>query len=317
MRFATTEGFLNRSLVVVNRDIELRCGDDDVLVEVHASSVNPKDWKLNTNFSSLVPHIAGRAPNIIGDDLAGVVLECGKKVTAFSVGDQVYGMDMNWRTAACAERAIISQRMVARKPDKLSFGEAAAVPLAGLTALQALRLGNTQAGSKVLVIGASGGVGSFAVQIAKALGAAVTGVCSGKNQSLVLGLGAGSVIDYTQGDYRRETRDFDVVFDATSYETPQSCASLLQNDGFFVSTGGQATAYTGWATAKLLPGQHQAKIVMVKSNTADLDALRELIEAGKVRVVIDSEFSLGDIEQAYERSKSGRARGKIVINIHD
>lgn len=315
MKFATTKGFLNRSLVMVERDIKLHCGNDDVLVEVHASSVNPKDWKLNTNFSSLVPHVAGRAPNIIGDDLAGVVLQCGKNVTAFAVGDEVYGMDMNWRTAACAEQTIISQRMIAHKPSNLSFSEAGAVPLAALTALQAFRMGNTKAGSKVLVIGASGGVGTFAVQIAKALGATVTGVCSGKNESLVTGLGADAVIDYTVGNYRDGTDDFDVIFDATSYETPQSCASLLKADGIFVSTGGQATAYTGWATAKLLPRQRRAKIVMVKSNTADLDTLRQLIEADEVKVVVDSEFSLRDIEQAYERSKSGRARGKIVVNV--
>ena len=315
MKVATTTGFLQRSLTVINSDHEPNCGPNDVLIDVYASSVNPKDWKLNQNFSSLVPRLAGYAPKIIGDDLAGVVLQCGSRVRDFAVGDEIYGMDMNWRTAACAERAVISQQKIAHKPTTLSFSEAAAVPLAGLTALQALRAGNIKAGSNVLVIGASGGVGCFAIQIAKAYGAKVTGVCSHRNLALVSDLGADDVIDYTKSDYQQVTAHYDLVFDATSYETPQACSTLLREGGSFISTGGHSKAYFGWAAAKLRPNKRTATVVFVKPNTADLDTLRTLIDTDKVKVVMDSQFNLQDIGQAYARSKTGRARGKIGIII--
>ena len=233
----------------------------------------------------------------------------------FEIGDEVYGMDMDFRTAACAEFAVIGQDRIALKPVNLSFGQAAAVPLAALTALQALHMGGAGAGTEVLVIGASGGVGTFAVQLAKAMGASVTGVSSGRNTGLVAELGADYVIDYTEGDYREADEDFDLVFDATAYESPASCASLLKEDGMFVTTVGHSKAMLGLLRARLSASSPTGKMVAVKSNTRDLETLKQYIEAGEVTPVIDSEYALDDIDQAYARSRTGRARGKIVINV--
>jgi alcohol dehydrogenase len=178
-------------------------------------------------------------------------------------------------------------------------------------------MGEVKHGSKILVIGASGGVGTFAVQIAKAMGAEVTGVCSGKNAELVKSLGADAVIDYTAVDYLDDENDFDLVFDATSYESPASCSSLMKEDGIFVTTGGHLKAYVDLLKARLIPGKQKAKRVAVRSNTRDLETLKHYIEEGKIIPVLDSEYALEDIDQAYARSKTGRARGKIVIKVKD
>lgn len=320
MRAATTCGVGPWSRLVVTEVKTPKLGPEDLLVEVHASSVNPKDWKLNTNLSRLVPKIGPlRHFHVIGDDLSGVVVEKGSEVTGLDVGDEVYGMDMRLRTAAAAEYAVIAQKRVARKPKNLSFSEAAAVPLAALTALQSLHLGQVGPGTKLLVIGASGGVGTFAVQIAKALGAEVTGVCSHRNVALVEELGADQVIDYTKGDYLSQEMDFDVIFDATSYESLQSAASLLKDGGVFITTGGHGPAYARLMLANLpfrsRKDGKKFKNMFVESHTRDLDTLRQLIEEGRVKPVIDSQYPLEEIQKAYERSKTGRARGKIVVNV--
>ena len=317
MRAATTSGFGPGSSLVVGETSKPRPGPHDVLVEVHASSVNPKDWKLNKPLTSFTPNIGKLRPFIIGDDLSGVVVAKGAQVSGFEVGDEVYGMDMRLRTAACAEFARIAAKRVSKKPANLSHKEAAAVPLAALTALQAFRLADLGAGKRALIIGASGGVGTFAVQIAKALGAEVTGVCSTRNIELVKSLGADAVIDYTAGDYRTKSDNFDMVFDVTAYETPHSCRTLLKKSGTFVTTSGHAGAMLGNLRARLTPGAPKSTSIWVESYTRDLDTLREMIESGKVKPILDSEYPLEEINAAYERSKSGRARGKIVIRIAD
>jgi NADPH:quinone reductase-like Zn-dependent oxidoreductase len=318
MKAATTRGFGPLSRLAIVEVDKPSPGPEDVLVEVHASSVNPKDWKLNTNLSSLLPKVGPLAGlHIIGDDLAGVIVEKGKDVTGFEIGDAVYGMDMRLRTAACAEYAVIAQQRIAHKPANISFAEAASVPLAALTALQAFYLGKVEPGSKVMVIGASGGVGTFAVQIAKAMGAEVTGVCSGRNTELVASLGADHLIDYTRQDYLGTYSDFDMVFDATAYESLDSCSSLLKEDGIFISTAGHGKALFNLVKARLSSSRQTARPVWVESHTRDLETLRAYIEAGTVRPVVDSEYSLESIGDAYARSKTGRSRGKVVINIRD
>lgn len=320
MKAITTQGWgLNPKLVLSDFD-EPKPGPNDLLVEVHASSVNPKDWKLNYSLArALTPVGTRRVRPLFGDDLAGVVLAVGAKVQGFKPDDRVYGMDMRLRTAALAERAVIDLCRVALMPANLSFEQAASVPLAALTALQGLRKGKAQAGSKVLIIGASGGVGTFAVQVAKAMGCQVTGVCSGRNAELVKSLGADAVIDYTQGDYRQTSGEFDVVFDVTSYETPKSCKALMGQRGYFISTAGQANAYLGMASAKLglfsQVNEPRAQFIFVESYTRDLDTLRAWIEAGQVKPVIDSVFDFEHTDDAYARSKSGRARGKVVVKL--
>ncbi|MES1929029.1 alcohol dehydrogenase [Salinisphaera dokdonensis CL-ES53] len=287
-------------------------GRNDVLVKVHAASVNPKDWKLNLSLARAAPPVGRRfVPPLFGDDLSGEVVEVGANVDGFEVGDRVYGMDMRLRTASLAEYAVIDQRRIAHMPANATFAEAAAVPLAGQTALQALRKG----GSSVLIIGASGGVGTYAVQIAKQLGCHVTGVCSTRNIDLVRSLGADAVIDYTAGDYRQpkgpHARAFDLVFDVTSFETPASCAALLAPDGYFVSTMGHARGMAG----TLLARRRNASLIRVESWTADLETIGHWMAAGAVCSVIDSTFGLAETQQAYDRSRTGRARGKIVIEV--
>ena len=315
MRAATVSGFGSSARIVVGETAIPTPGPRDVLVKVYASSVNPKDWKLNKNLTTAIPDVGKLRPFLIGDDLSGEVVERGEGVTEFEIGDEVYGMDMRLRTSACAEYAVIAAKRIARKPKDLSHVEAGVVPLAALTALQGFRLAKVGPGSRALVIGASGGVGTYAVQIGKALGAQITGVCSSRNTDLVKSLGADAVIDYTAGDYRKNRDNFDMVFDVTAYETPHGCKSLLKKGGIFVTTSGHPGALLGNLRARLTPGGPKSTGVWVESYTRDLDTLREMIESGKVKTVLDSEFPLEKINDAYERSKSGRARGKIAIVI--
>lgn len=289
-------------------------GNNDVLVKVHAASVNPKDWKLNRRFAHCLTPVGTRImPPLFGDDLAGEVIRVGRNVTDYAVGDRVFGMDMKPRTASLAEYAIINQKRIAHLPDSISYEQAAAVPLAGQTALQGLRKGGAAKGQSVLIIGASGGVGTYAVQISHALGCHVTAVCCGRNTTLVKELGADVVIDYTAGDYRSNSGQFDLVFDVTSYETPSSCKSLLKPDGRFISTMGNARA----AVATLLSLRSNASLVTVESRTDDLNTLSALMTQGKMKSVVDSRFSLAESEQAYARSRTGRAQGKIVIHMNN
>lgn len=304
------------------RPTELRVGDlpapkapgpDDVLVEVHAASVNPKDWKLNVHAGRVLFVLGSRRPPIFGDDLAGVVVERGRNVRRFAVGDAIYGMDMRPRTASLATHTRIDRHRIAHKPPTLSFREAAAMPLAALTALQGLRKGGGGAGRAVLVIGASGGVGTFAVQIATDMGMHVTGVCSGRNVELVRGLGADAVIDYTRGDYRETAGPFDLVFDVTSYETPLTCARMLGRRGRFISTGGDFASMFGTPLYRIFG--IRAGTVVVESYRRDLEALTDMVARGALRPIVDSVFSLDDSGEAYRRSRTGRCRGKVVIDV--
>ncbi|MDX1694655.1 MAG: NAD(P)-dependent alcohol dehydrogenase [Ketobacteraceae bacterium] len=316
MKAATCKGFGPQSSLTLADYPKPRMGSNDVMVEVYASSVNPKDWKLNTTINKLIPTLGDTIhPLVLGDDLAGVVVDKGSNVSRFNVGDEVYGMTMHLRTGALAEFAAIDQDCIALKPSNISFSEAASVPLAGLTALQALRLAEVKEGSKVLIIGASGGVGTFAVQIAKALGAEVTGVCSGRNLQLVESLGADNVIDYTQENFTDRDDSFDAVFDATSYNSLAKCSSLMTENGIFVSTLGHGKAIVDFALAQITHHKQKAKAVRVTPNTRDLETLCEYIEQGKVKPQIDSQYDLDEFEKAYERSQTGHAAGKIVINI--
>ena len=310
MKAITTAGWSLKPRLVLEDRPTPSPGSNDVLVKVHAASVNPKDWKLNLTGSILAtPLLRHRIRPLFGDDLAGDVIAVGANVKDFAIGDKVYGMDMRLRTASLAEEAVIDQNCIAHMPSNISYAEAGAMPLAALTALQGLRLGNTLEGSSVLLIGASGGVGTYAVQIAKALGAKVTAVCSGRNTELVKELGADETIDYTLGDYRQTAGSFDVVFDIASYDTPRTCSKLMGDKGIFISTFGHAAGVISTA----LPISKRVKSVTVKPRRTDLETLKAMVEADQLRTIIDSEFPLEDSQGAYDRSRTGRARGKIVI----
>lgn len=291
---------------------EPSCGPHDLLVRVKAASVNPKDFKLNVNLGRLAAPVPARLMKpLFGDDLAGVVVAKGSAVTRFEVGDAVYGMDMHLRTASLAELAVISQRRVAHKPSSLEFQQAAALPLAAQTALQGLRIGRAQPGSRVLLIGVGGGVGTLAIQIAKAMGCHVTGICSTRNIERAKSLGADEVIDYTLGDYRHSAGSFDVVFDITSFESPKSCRLLMGDKGHFVSTFGQSAGLFG----TFLDFTGRSHFVKVQSYTEDLALLNQWIEKGLLKPVIDAVYPLKEAQHAYDYVKSGKAQGKVVINV--
>lgn len=314
MKAITTKGWSLKPQLVLEERPTPTPGLDDVQVKVYAASVNPKDWKLNLTGSILAtPLLRRHIRPLFGDDLAGVVTAIGDNVKDFSLGDKVYGMDMRIRTASLAEDAVINQNRIAHMPCNISYAEAGAMPLAALTALQGLNIGKTKEGSKVLLIGASGGVGTYAVQIAKALGAHVTAVCSGRNTELVTELGADATIDYTLGDFRQTAGAFDVVFDIASYDTPRTCAKLMGDKGIFISTFGHMAGLLSTA----LPLNKRIKSVTVTPRRSDLETLKTMVEAGQLRTVMDSEFSLADSQGAYDRSRSGRARGKIAIIVRD
>ena len=312
MKAATVKGFGSTAKVVVAENKKPKPGKHDVLVKVYCSSVNPKDWKLNKVMTSLVPDV-GIRPFIIGDDLSGMVVETGSEVTEFEVGDEVYGMDMRLRTNACAEYAKIATKRIAKKPRNISHVEAGVSPLAALTALQGFKTANLKSGQRILIIGASGGVGTYAVQIAKAWGAEVTAVCSYRNVDLVKSLGADQIIDYTKEDFTKNEDSFDVIFDATSYESAKTCASLMKEGGVFVTTFGQSKGFYSAIISKLLPVKHKTKSVTVESYTDHLNELTEMFEKGKLKTILDSEVSFENIDKAYQRSISGMAKGKIAI----
>ncbi|MEH2181515.1 NAD(P)-dependent alcohol dehydrogenase [Nostoc sp.] len=283
-----------------------------LLVKVRASSVNPVDWKIRKGMLSLLT--GSKFPKILGFDVAGDVVEVGSQVTHFKPGNAIYG-STSFPGGGYAEFVAIPENLAVLKPTNLSYEEAAAVPLAALTALQALRDGgNIQTGQNVLINGAAGGVGSFAVQIAKAFGAVVTGVSSTKNLDLVKSLGADRVIDYTRQDFTADTTQYDIIFDAVGKRSLSQTKKVLKSNGIYITTlPSSETAVQSVLTA-FLPGQ-KAKLVFEKPNAKDLLYLKELIEAGKIRAVIDRTFPLQELAAAHSYSESERAVGKIAIAV--
>ncbi|MEH1968954.1 NAD(P)-dependent alcohol dehydrogenase [Nostoc sp.] len=283
-----------------------------LLVKVRASSVNPIDWKIRQGMLSLI--VGSKFPKILGFDVAGDVVAVGSSVTRFKPGDAIYG-STSFPGGGYAEFAAIPENLAAFKPTNLSYEEAAAVPLAALTALQALRNeGNIQTGQNVLINGAAGGVGFFAVQIAKALGAVVTGVSSTKNLDLVKSLGADRVIDYTQQDFTEDTAQYDIIFDAVGKRSLSQTKRVLKPKGIYITTLPSPEVLLEGVLTAFLPGQ-KAKFILEKPNAQDLVYLKELIEAGKIRVVIDRTYPLQELAAAHSYSETGRAVGKIVLAV--
>jgi 2-desacetyl-2-hydroxyethyl bacteriochlorophyllide A dehydrogenase len=283
-----------------------------LFVKVRASSVNPIDWKIRQGMLSLIT--GNKFPKILGFDVAGDVIALGSGVTRFQVGDAIYG-STSFPGGGYAEFAAVPENLVALKPTNLSYEEAAAVPLAALTALQALRNeGNIQTEQTMLINGAAGGVGIFAVQIAKALGAVVTGVSSAKNLDLVKSLGADRVIDYTQQDFTEDTAQYDIIFDAVGKRSLSQTKKVLKPNGIYITTLPSPEVFFESVLTAFLPGQ-KAKFILEKPNTQDLVDLKELIEAGKIRVIIDRTYPLQELAAAHSYSETGRAVGKIAIAV--
>ena len=296
---------------------------DEVLVRIEAAAVNPLDWHYmrgSPYFMRLGSGLGAPSVTRLGVDFAGVVEAVGAEVSRFQPGDEVFG----GRTGAFAEYVTVREgAAIAKKPANVSFAEAAAVPIAGVTALQALRdKGGVERGDTVLINGASGGVGTFAVQIAKALGAEVTGVCSTRNVELVTNLGADHVVDYKQSDYTSSERRYSVIVDNVGNHSVPANRKVLTDEGVLVIIGGPKG---DWFTPLLRPMQaallspfvdQQLSLMIAKLDQGDLEYLGSLMENGSIRPVIDQEFGLNEVADAIRYSESGRARGKIIIRVN-
>jgi len=302
--------------------------DDEVLVRVRATSINPYDWHIMRGqpyIARLMPGALGlRGPKlrILGCDIAGQVAAAGQQATGFSPGDQVYAL---LPQGGFAEYVSVPQHLLASRPKNLSCEQAAAVPMAAITALLGLRdQGRLKPGQKVLVNGASGGVGTFAVQIAGALGAQVTAVCSASNAQLARSLGAAEVIDYTTQDFTLQDQRYDLLLDIAGSHRALASRRALKPSGTFVAVGGPPGRWLQPA-ARMFAGPALAPLVsqrMVMTDTgrcadkkANLVMLTELIEADKVTPVIDRSYPFADIPAAIRYQEQGHARGKVVITV--
>src|SRR5438067_1381972 len=300
--------------------------DDQILVRVRAASVNPYDWHFieGTPYIMRMMGVGLRKPKDtqLGVDFAGTVEAIGKNVTQFKPGDEVFG----GRGGAFAEYVCPrANRAVALKPANLTFEQAASVNIAGITALQAIRdKGNVQPGQKVLINGASGGVGTFAVQIAKTFGADVTGVCSTRNVDLVRSLGADHVIDYTKEDFAKGTERYDVILDNVPNHSLSECRRILTPNGKYVMIGVGGPNDSRWVgpfgrvikTMVLSPFTSQKMgMMMADANGKDLTILADMMQSGKLKPVIDRTYKLNEVQAAIAYVEEGHARGKVVITV--
>lgn len=297
-------------------------GEDSVLVRVRTASVNPYDWHILRGWPYFVRLTEGlRRPKhpVPGVDVAGHVEAVGENVTLFQPGDEVFG----GRSGAFAEYVCGAERNFTPKPAGLSFEQAAAIPMAGCTALQALReAGRLEPGQSVLINGAAGGIGTFAVQIAKAMGGHVTGVCSTPNVELVKSIGADEVIDYTVDDFTLGNRHYDLILQLAGTQSLAALRRALGSDGTLVLVGGgndgsllgplatpvRAFILSRFASQRLLP-------FLAKLRTEDMDYLAELVEAGRVTPVIGRTYSLSEVPEAIRYVETGHSRGKTVITV--
>lgn len=279
----------------------------EVLIKIHAASVNPVDWKIRQGY--LQPLLNHALPLTMGWDVSGEVVAVGGGVIHLKVGDEVYSRPNIANNGSYAEYMTASAEEVALKPKSLTWQEAAGVPLAGLTAWQGLyELANVEAGEQVLIHGGSGAVGQFAIQLAKLRGATVYTTTSARNTDLVLSLGADHAIDYQQVDFS-ELRDMDVVLDTIGGEVQDKSWKTIKPGGRLLSivqTPDEAVAASHGVTASFY---------FIEPDRSQLEEMARLADAGKLVVNIDSEFPLDQIADAHERSESGRAQGKIIINV--
>jgi len=269
---------------------------NEVLVKIYATTVTAGDWRMRKADPFLARLFNGlfkpRKVKILGFELAGVIEEVGQAVTTFKKGDEVFAF-CGFKFGAYAEYKCLPEgNMIALKPQNMTFGEAAAVPVGGITALRLLKQAGVKAGDNVLIYGASGSVGTFAVQIARAYGANVAAVCSKGNINMVRSLGADTVIDYTRDDFTKTEGRFNIIFDAVGKTSRSVCKHLLKSGGKYVSVMGSP-----------------------KSNPDDLLVLKELIEDGKLKPVIDRTYALEQIREAHAYVESFHKKGNVVVNV--
>ena len=296
--------------------------DNEVLIEVRAASVNPLDWHFMRGTPYFVRILAGlRKPKItrLGVDVAGQVEAVGRNVTQFKPGDAVFGSCRG----AFAEYVCTSESTLVMKPDNVTFEQAASAPVAAFTVLQGLRdKGQIQPGQKVLINGAAGGVGTFAVQIAKSFGADVTGVCSTRNVDMVRSIGADRVIDYTREDFTKSGQRYDLIFDSVGNHSLLACRRVLNPKGIYIAVGGPSGRWMIGPLARAIAAPVLSRfvsqklfMVMAKPSQEDLAIMHELMETGKVTSVIDKRYRLSEVPEAIRYLEEGHARGKVVITL--
>ncbi len=325
MKAIAYEGYGSADVLEVKEVRKPDIESDGVLLRVRAASANPYDWHVMRG----VPYIARlmatglRKPksSVLGTDVAGEVEVVGNAVTRFRPGDEVFGFV---GSGGFAEYVSAPEKLLAVKPANLSFQQAATVPLAAVTALQGLRdAGAIRPGQKVLIVGASGGVGTFAVQIAKWYGAEVTGVCSTRNLAMVRSIGADRVIDYTREDFTRTGQQYDLIFQLAGTATPSTCRRALTAAGRLVLSSGDSPGRIIGPVGRIIKalllspfiGGQTMRPLIAKPSSADLQFLRELIEAGRITPVIDRTYALSEAPDAIRYLETGRARGKVVISV--
>jgi NADPH:quinone reductase-like Zn-dependent oxidoreductase len=291
--------------------------DNEVLIKVCAASVNPLDMGVIKGAGRLMGSgLLKPKHKILGSDIAGRVEAVGRHVKQFQPGDEVFGGNI-WGGGGFAEYVCAVEDRLARKPANISFEEAAAVPVAAITALQGLRnKGRIQRGQRVLVDGASGGVGTFAVQIAKSFGAEVTAVCSTRNVETARSIGADHVIDYKREDFTQSGQRYDLILAANAYHSIFDYRRALSPNGICVWSGGKPSLQVILLGPLLsLTGRKKSRFFLAKLNKKDLDFLKDLLEAGKVVPVIDRRYPLSDVAEALRYLGEGHAQGKVVITV--
>lgn len=283
----------------------------ELKIRMQATSINPIDYKVRKGYLIFLSGL--RFPKVLSSDFAGIVEQCGDGVEGFAPGDEVYGFTNGAsQGGALAETLCCKASVASKKPSSLHFEEAAAVPLAASTAYQALtRIAGLQPGMRVLVTGATGGVGHYGVQLAAILGAHVTGVCRSSGEATAKALGCDEVIAYDRDDFRKSGQTFDVIFDAAGKYGFKDCRALLTEQGTYVTTVPGPSAMLG----RVLSGSkgRKARFILANSNDTDLGLMRQWCDEGRLKPLIEAVFPLSETRQAYELAESGRIRGKVVI----
>ncbi len=287
---------------------------DQVLIQVHAASVNPIDWKIRQGMLKWI--IPEQLPAVLGFDVSGEIVDVGysAKQQGWNAGDQVMAFSDKTLGGGYAEYLAVDSKVIVAKPDNCTFDQAAGIPLAGTTAWKALvKLGQLHAGDDVLINGASGGVGSFAVQIAKALGANVTAVCSADNHELVRELGADETIDYHATPFTRIGRTFDIVFDAVSKSSFHECRRILKPEGHYIATLPSIESVGMTMISKFQ--KQSCHVVLARPDGDILKSLGALASDGKLRTVVDTVFPLNEVAAAHRKSEGGHVVGKVVLHV--
>jgi NADPH:quinone reductase-like Zn-dependent oxidoreductase len=304
-------------------------GDKEVIIRVRAASVNPLDWKLMSGGPFIVRMLLGLGKPKVkrpGVDVAGKVEAIGKQVTQFKEGDEVFGTCRGAFAEYATSASVPGLKSVlVKKPDNVTFEQAASAPVAALTALQGLRdKGRIQPGQSVLINGAAGGVGTFAVQIAKVFGAQVTGVCSTRNVDMVRSIGADRVIDYTQEDVTKSGQRYDLLLDCVGNHSLSACRRILNREGRLVMVGAPKDISLTGILASVLGAlvlspflRQKMSFLIAKVNQEDLTVLSNLMAAGKIKPVIDRRYRLSEAADAFRYMEEGHARGKVLITLED